>query len=76
MHLSNSNQRTKINTEYSSWEKTLFGVPQGSLLVPLFFNVFLSDIFLIMDNTDFAIYAGNNMSYTVGNNIEDVIVRL
>ena len=76
MHLSNSNQRTKINTEYSSWEKTLFGVPQGSLLVPLFFSVFLSDIFLIMDNTDFAIYAGNNMSYTVGNNIEDVIVRL
>ena len=76
MHLSNSHQRTKINTEYSSWEKTLFGVPQGSLLVPLFFSVFLSDIFLIMDNTDFAIYAGNNMSYTVGNNIEDVIVRL
>ena len=29
-----------------------------------------------MDNTDFAIYADNNMSYTVGNNIEDVIVSL
>ena len=35
-YLSNRKQRTKINESYSSWEEILFGVPQGSILGPLF----------------------------------------
>ena len=31
----NWKQRTKINTEYSSWEEILFGGSQGSILEPL-----------------------------------------
>ena len=41
-------QRTKIHSEYGSWEEIMFGVPQGSLLEPLLFNIFLCDLFLIM----------------------------
>ena len=29
-YLSNRNQKTKIDDNYSSWSETLFGVPQGS----------------------------------------------
>ena len=76
VYLSSRNQRTKINAEYSSWEKVLFGVPQGSILVPLLSNISISDLFFIIDNIDFAIYADNNMPYGVRSNIEDVIVKL
>ena len=69
-------QRTKINSEYSSWEEIMFGVPQGSILGPLLFNIFLCDLFLIMENIDIASYADDNAPYTIGKSIEEVIQKL
>ena len=39
-YLTNRKQRAKINSSYNSWEEILFGVPQGSILGPLLFNIF------------------------------------
>ena len=75
-YLKNRMQRAKINSEYSSWEEIMFGVPQGSILEPLLFNIFLCDLFLIMENTDIASYADDNASYTTGNSLEEVIRKL
>ena len=50
-YLTNRKLRTRVNGDYSFWEDILFGVPQGSILRPLLFNVFLCGLFLILKKT-------------------------
>ena len=75
-YLSERKQRTKINQAYSSWQEILFGAPQGSILDPILFNIFLNDLFLAVQNVDFASYADDNTIYDAGENIDEIIFSL
>ena len=75
-YLANRKQRTKINDSYSPWSDILFGVPQGSILGPLLFNIFLSDLFLIVKDVNIASYADDNTLYDSCDTIEEVISSL
>ena len=65
-----------MDSSYSSWEAIVSGVPQGSILGPLLFNIFMCDMFLILNTTYFAGFADDNTSFVVRDNIADVIKAL
>ena len=51
-YLTNRFQRTKVNTSFSSWSKLFLEVPQGSVLVPLLFNIYFNDFFYLTEMTE------------------------
>ena len=52
------------------------GVPQGSLLGSLLFNIFINDLFLFIRKSEVCNFADDNTLYSVGKNIENVISDL
>ena len=75
-YLSNRFQRTKIGGNFSTWLELIFGVPQGSILGGLLFNIFINDPFLFSQSFDMANYADDCSPYESGKSIEEVILKL
>ena len=64
--------RVRVNSNFSAWERIISGVPQGSILGPLFFKIFLNDLFLFVENSDLSNYADDNTLHSCGNSLEEV----
>ena len=72
-YLSNRKQITKMNSSYSEWLEIIFWVPQGAILGPLLLNIFLADLFFIVDDIEIASYADDSTPYVISKDIEEVI---
>ena len=66
----------KQRTEIGKYQRIITGVSQGSILGPLFFNIFINDLFLSIDKSTLCNYADDNTLYTSGNDANTAINKL
>ena len=60
IYLTKSLQRVSLNSNFSAWKRIISGVPQGSILGPLLFNISLNDFFFFIENSDLINYADDS----------------
>ena len=72
-YLNHRKQKIKINKTFSNWTNIPHGVPQGSILGPLLFNIFLCDLFLFIQNVDLVSYADDHTPFAMGSSKLEVI---
>ena len=75
-YLKGRKQRTKINSSYRVFAEILFGVPQGSILGSLLFNIYICDLFIENSDIDIANYADDNTQYVCSSDFHSVFFKL
>ena len=69
-YLSNRWQKTEINKRVSSWEELVQGVPQGSVLGRILFNIYLSHLFYPAESTEFCNFAYDTTFFACDNYVK------
>ena len=71
-YLKRRHQNVKINNIYSTFQTLLSGVPQGSILGPILFNIFINYLFLWIDESSLHNFADDNTLSAFSSSITDL----
>ena len=73
-YLSDRFQRVKTGDTFSDWTRINRGVPQGSVLGPLLFNIFINDLLYLSRSSEINTYADDTQFFTSG--MDPVTIKL
>ena len=60
----------------SSWKELITGAPQGSVLRPILFNLYLNDLFYLPDFTELCNFADDTTFHACDNDLNNLMKRL
>ena len=69
-------QRVKVGSSFSEWLEIILGIPQGSILGPILFNVFINDLLLFIKETDICNFADDTTLYVCGRELDSISFKL
>ena len=75
-NLKRTKQNVIINNTQSIFQILLSGVPQGFILGPILFNIFINDLLLWISNSELLNFADDNTICAAENTIDELISTL
>ena len=73
-YLSDRQQRVRLTGQHSSMKTIIKGVPQGSILGPILFNIFMNDVSYAMNECTVFTYADDTQLFKSAKNIDQLAI--